>query len=176
MLLQLVIIAIIVGGLFVVARKALARAKAIERIDPFTLTDPWRSFVQDAQQAQKRFERIAASVTDGPLQARLGAVRERVDDGAASIWRIAQAGHQLQKMIREVADSNTEPVTRMRSRATETRDKLAALTASLDEAVARGAELATGQYAELDAVAHNVDDVVDELEALRQAVAEISNQ
>ncbi len=41
----------------------------------------------------------------------------------------------------------------MRAREEETRDKLAALTHNLDEAVARAAELATGQYTALDAVA-----------------------
>lgn len=145
-----------------------------ERRDPFTLTDPWRRFVQDATQAKTRFERIAASVEEGPLRDRLRDVEQRVDDGVAACWRIAQAGHQLHKMLRQVLDTDSESVARMRTRETETRDKLAALTRHLDEAVARAAEIATGQYAGLDAVASDVEHVVTDLEALRQAIAEIS--
>jgi cell division septum initiation protein DivIVA len=150
------------------------RRKRKERIDPFTLTDPWRSFVQDAQQAEARFGRIVSSVEDGPLRDRLRDVEERVREGVGECWRIAQSGYRLQKMVREVSDSASEPVTRMRARTNETSDKLAALTKSLDEAVARAAELATGQYAGLDAVANDVEHVVTDLEALRQAIEEIN--
>ena len=145
-----------------------------ERIDPFTLTDPWRSFVQDAQQAEARFGRIAESVDDGPLRDRLRDIDARVRDGVTACWRIAQSGYRLHKMVREVSDSNSESVTRMRVREAETRDKLATLTKNLDEAVARAAELATGQYAGLDAVADDVNHVVDDLEAFRQAIAEFA--
>ena len=145
-----------------------------ERIDPFTVTDPWRSFVQDAQQAEARYRRIVDSVQSGPLRDRLRDIEGRVHDGLLACWRIAQSGHQLHKMVREVADSGSESVTRMRARETETRDKLAVLTKNLDEAVARAADLATGQYAGLDAVADDVDAVVGDLEALRQALAEIA--
>lgn len=146
-----------------------------ERIDPFTLTDPWRSFVQDALQAERRFAGIVDSVEDGPLRDRLKDVDERLRDGVTACWRIAQAGYRLHKMVRSVADSTSESVTRMRAREADTRDKLAALTENLDEAVARAAELATGQYTALGTVADDVDDVVSDLEALRQAIAEISS-
>ena len=145
-----------------------------ERIDPFTLTDPWRSFVQDAQQAEARFRRIASSIEEGPLRDRLHDTEGRVRQGVGECWRIAQSGYRLQKMVREVSDSASEPVTRMRSRVTDTSGKLAALTHSLDEAVARAAELATGQYAGLDTVAGDVEHVVADLEALRQAIEEIN--
>ena len=145
-----------------------------ERIDPFTLTDPWRSFAQDALQAERRFARIVDTVEEGPLRDRLSDVDERVRDGVTACWRIAQAGYQLHKMVRAVDDTNSASVTRMRAREADTRDKLAALTKNLDEAVARAAELATGQYAALGTVADDVDNVVSDLEALRQAIAEIT--
>jgi hypothetical protein len=150
------------------------RRKKRERIDPFTLTDPWRSFVQDAQQAEGRFARISATVQDGPLRDRLGDIHQRVNDGLLACWRIAQSGHTLHKMVLQVADTNSESVTRMRAREADTRDKLATLTHNLDEAVARAAELATGQAAGVDTVADDVNNVVSDLEALRQAIAEIS--
>lgn len=150
------------------------RRKRRERRDPFTLTDPWRSFVQDATRAQARFERVIAVVADGPLRERLHDIERRVEDGVAACWRIAQAGHALNKTRRQVGGTQSEAVARMRAREDETRDKLAALTRGLDEAVARAAEIATGQFAGLDAMASDVDHVVADLEALRQAIAEVS--
>ena len=151
------------------------RRKRKERVDPFTVTDPWRSYVQDAQQAEARFGRIVSSVEDGPLRDRLRDIEERVREGVAACWRIAQSGHRLQKMVREVSDSSSESVTRMRARAQTTSEQLAALTENLDEAVARAAELATGQHAGLEAVAGDVEHVVTDLEALRQAIEEINS-
>ncbi|MEY2425328.1 MAG: hypothetical protein QOI61_900 [Actinomycetota bacterium] len=143
-------------------------------MDPFTLTDPWRSFVSSAKSAETRFARIVGTVEEGPLHDRLADVDERIQQGVAACWRIAQDGYRLHKMVLQVADSKSEAVTRMRAREAETRDKLAALVKNLDEAVARSAELATGQYAALDAVADDVNTVVGDLEALRQALAELS--
>ncbi len=87
------------GGVVALGRYALRRSAAIERIDPFTLTDPWRSFVQDAQSAQTRFGRIVAGCRTGPLRDRLGLVDERVGDGVRACWRIAQSGYLLHKMV-----------------------------------------------------------------------------
>jgi hypothetical protein len=160
-----------------VARTALSwfrRRKKKERIDAFTLTDPWRSFVQDAQQAKARFARIVATVQEGPLRGRLGDLDTRVEDGVRACWRIAQSGYQLHKTLLQVAGTDSESLTRMRAREDDTRQKLAGLTKNLDEAVARAAELATGQLSGLDAVADDVESVVGDLEALRQAIAEIS--
>jgi hypothetical protein len=145
--------------------RARRRARREARIDAFTLTDPWRSFVQDAQRAQSRFRRVLDSVEEGPLEERLSDIEERIGVGVAACWKIAQSGHRLHKLVLEVADSKSDSVTRMRSREAETRDKLATLTKNLDEAVARAA----------DSVATDVDGVVTELEALRQALAEIDS-
>jgi hypothetical protein len=150
------------------------RKKKKERIDPFTLTDPWRSFVQDAQQAHTRFGRIIGAVQSGPLRERLHDINERVDDGLQACWRIAQSGYQLHKTLLQVADTDSESVTRMRARESDTQQKLATLTKNLDEAVARAAELATGQLDGLDAMADDIESVVGDLEALRQAIAEVT--
>lgn len=146
-----------------------------ERIDPFTLTDPWRSFVQDAQQARSRFERIVDDVQEGPLRERLRDIETRVDDGLQACWRISQSGHQLRKTMAQVGPSTSEAVLRMRARQDETEQNLAALIHNLDEAVARAAELATGQYDGLDALTDDVNGVVGDLEALRQAIAEVDS-
>lgn len=171
---ELVVAIAIIAGVVFGARAAIKRGNAVERIDPFTLTDPWRSFVQDAQQARDRFDRIASGVEDGPLKERLGDIARRVGEGVTACWRIAESGHRLHKMVLEVGvRSESESVARMRQRETETRDKLAVLVGNLDESVARAAELATGQLSELDSVAGGVEAAVSELEAMRLAVVEI---
>jgi hypothetical protein len=146
-----------------------------ERIDPFTLTDPWRSFVQDAQSAKTRFERVTDRVEDGPLEERLREVEDRIADGVEACWRIAQSGFELQQTIRQVGPNTSDAVARMKAREDETELKLAALIKNLDEAVARAAELATGQLDGLDELTDDVNGVVGDLEALRQALAEIGN-
>jgi len=54
------------------------------------------------------------------------------------------------------------------------RDRLARIDAQLDEAVARALELSlqTGGSGDLDPLGNAVDDVVGELESLRQALEE----
>lgn len=171
-LIQGVTAIVVAAGVAVAGRFALRKGAAIERIDPFTLTDPWRSFVQDAQSAQSRFGRVVAGVQDGPLRERLSDIDGRITDGVRAAWRIAQNGHTLHKMILEVGGTS-DSVARMRDREKEFSDKLAALIKSLDEAVARAAELATGQLGGVDAVAEDVNGVVDDLEALRLSFEEV---
>ena len=90
--------AAVVGGLAWAARVALAvpRRPAGERIDPFRVGDPWRSFVQDALQAQARFDRTVSRMRGGPLQERLRDVGRRLSEGVTESWRIARQGDALQ--------------------------------------------------------------------------------
>src|SRR6476469_7224674 len=50
--------AVLLGGAAWLARVAFAvpRTPAGERVDPFAVGEPWRGFIQDAQQAQRKFE------------------------------------------------------------------------------------------------------------------------
>ncbi len=169
---EAVVAIVVVAG--IAALTLARRRRSSERVDAFTLTDPWRSFVQNAQSAESRFRRIAESVDEGPLRDRLGEIDERVRQGVTACWRIAQSGYRLHKVVLQVGDTDSESVARMRAQEAQTRDRLATLTKSLDEAVARAAELAADQHANLDAIASDVDGVVSELEALRQALSEVS--
>ncbi len=74
---------------------AVPKAKPEERIDPFTLPEPWRSSVVEALKAQVRYQSAVAAADAGPIRTRLEAIGERIDDGIHEAWRIARRGAQL---------------------------------------------------------------------------------
>jgi hypothetical protein len=176
-LVQAVTAVVVAGGVVAGWRVVQRKASAIDarRIDPFTLVDPWRGFVQSAQSAAARFDRIMASVDAGPLRDRLGEIDTQVGQGVDVCWRIAQQGHALHRTLLEVSAgaADSAPVARMRATEKTTADQLASLIKNLNEAVARAAELATSQTADLTPLAKDVTGVVDDLEALRQAILEV---
>jgi hypothetical protein len=207
-------LALLVGGAAWAARVAFAvpRRPAGEKIDPFQVGDPWRRFVQDAQQAERKFQGVVARARSGPIQERLQAIGRRIGDGVAECWRIAKQGDQLDGAIRslneqeiyqellevqeerrrnagnEQADSalaRTQAAIeaqlasgrRLRAVADDARNRLRLLNAQLDEAVARSLEISlqAGDVAQLGPLTEDVEGVVGDLEALRQALEETSD-
>ena len=66
-----------------------------DRIEPSTLSDPWKSYVIGAQQSKERFDRMVHDMADGPLKERLADLAARLDDGVAESWRIARRGNDI---------------------------------------------------------------------------------
>ena len=66
-----------------------------DRIEPFTLGDPWKSYVVGAQQSKERFDRMVHDMAAGPLKERLADLASRLDDGVAESWRIARRGNDI---------------------------------------------------------------------------------
>jgi hypothetical protein len=185
---------------------AIPRAPAAARIDPFTLSEPWRRFVTDALQARARFHEAVESAREGPMRDRLREIERRVDTGLDEVWRIARRGHALVDARRRVdpdqirrdiaateanadqpwASSSTMERTMESLRAQlatverlervigDADSRLRLLNARLDEAAARTIELSVQaeDVAELGGLGHDVDVMVDEMEALRQAIEE----
>ena len=179
---------------------AIPRHPRGERIDPFTLDDPWRKFVQAALQSQARYARAASSTAPGPLRDRLAEIGSRLDDGVQECWRIAKHGQALMEALgqldvaevrRELAEvegadgpsatrtaealrAQLASAERMGAVAEDARDRLRLLDARLDEAVARAIELSVGagDDAQLTGLGSDVDSLVAEMEALRQALEE----
>jgi hypothetical protein len=209
------------------ARVALAvpRGGRRERIDPFTLGEPWRRFVQGALQARARVSEGARRPPPGPLRDRLGEIGERVEVAVHEVWRIAQRGHALSQARRNLdpdairrqlaqleaagptvdevgppdALASYEPgtiepvasphdatlralraqletVERMDRVIDDSHARLRLLGARLDEAVARMLELSVhhaGDPASLGGLGADVEGVVADMEALRQALDEV---
>ena len=97
-------LALLAGAVAWAARVAMAvpRRPAGEKIDPFQVGDPWRRFVQDAQQAERKFQGVVARARSGPIQERLEAIGRRIGDGVSECWRIARQGDALDGALRSL--------------------------------------------------------------------------
>lgn len=188
---------------------AIPRAPRDERIDPFTLSEPWRHYVQDALQARTRFEEAVDGARSGPTKERLREIGERVSTGVREVWRIARQGHDLvdarqrldpDAIRRDIAATEANAgqpwaagstiertmqalrsqlgtVERLERVIGDADSRLRLLNARLDEAAARTIELAVQAHdvTELSGLGSDVDAMVEEMEALRQAIEETSS-
>jgi hypothetical protein len=84
------------------AVRMLPRSPRPERIDPFTVQEPWRRFVQEALQARNRIAAAVDRAPAGPLHDRLHEIAARVDTGVEETWLIAKRGQTLVRARRQV--------------------------------------------------------------------------
>lgn len=196
--------AVIVGVGVYAAGVALAMPRAPRRvaIDPFTVGEPWRHFVRDAQRARQQLVTTVRGTPSGPLRDRLQSIADRLDTGLAQGWQIAKRGDEIDAAIRRLeptrlrsrrstleaqaasdstanldaaiaaVDSQLETAGRLQQLSASTADRLRLSQARLDELVARAAEVSVGS-GNTEVFADDVDDLVLELEGLRQAVQEL---
>ena len=162
-----------IGALAWLVRVAtlLPRRARGARIDPMSISDPWRGFVREALDAQRRYRRAVSSANPGPLRERLVEIGQRIDAGVGEVWRVARRGDALVDAIANLdspsahheleaaqqaakaspgpsADatvaalqSQVDSADRLAAVATDAKDRLRLLDARLDEAVARAIEL-----------------------------------
>lgn len=167
-----------------------------ERVDPFTLQDPWRRSVQDALQARTRFRAAVGDTRDGPIRERLEDIARQVDRGVDEAWRVAKQGHALAQARRRIDTRRVEreltagpavegtadalraqldSAGRIDETIDDARGRLRLTNARLDEAAARAAELSLAAHdvGELQGLGADVDAVVTDLEALRLGLEEV---
>ena len=170
-------------------------------LDPFSVGEPWRQFVQGATRSGSKLHQTIEGAPAGPLRDRMESIGSRLDGGLRETWEIARRGDDIDSTIRrldptalrsklatleersgdtptpDLADAITsvenqlESVRRLELESKKTADRLRLTQTRLDELVSRAAEVAVGA-GDTDAYEHDVDDLVIELEALRQAVDE----
>lgn len=178
-----------------------ARRPRAERIDPFTIQEPWRLLVNKAQWTARRFAEAVGRTKAGPLRERLEEVQDRVDAAVREAWEVAKRGHSIDKAARAIdlssvraqlaaaeqagagpdqeaivrsLRSQVESAERLAAVAEDARTRLERLNAELDESVARAVELSVSGAHDgaLAPLGTDVEGVVHELEALRQALEE----
>lgn len=165
------------------------------RIDPFTVQEPWRQFVQGAQGSAIKLQQTIETANDGPLKDRMQAVRDKLEYGLDETWQIARRGHEIDQAIHrldptglksqldtlqdrpgateaiESLEAQLASVGRLREQSTRTANRLRLIQTRMDELVGRAAEVSIGA-ADTDAYEHDVEDLVVELDGLRLAVEE----
>lgn len=180
---------------------AMPKTKKRIVIDPFALSEPWRQLVQGAQAAQRKLRATVVAVDDGPLKDRLRDIAAQLDHGLDEAWAIARRGDEIDDAVRTLdptalrsklgtmeqrlaADpspeneaavasvrAQLESADRLKEQSAKTASTLRLTQTRLDELVARASEVRIGA-ADTDTYATDVDQVVLQLEALRQAVEE----
>lgn len=192
-----------IGAVVYVGAVALAMPKPAKPapLDPFTLSEPWRQFVQSAQRSKRQLTETVRASRAGPLRDRLQSVADRLDDAIVDSWQIARRGHEIDAVVRSLdpprlrskleslriqassvpsddltaaiasVESQLASADRLKQLSSSTVDRLRLSEARLDELVSRAAEVSIGASDTSD-FANDVDDLVLELEGLRLAVQE----
>lgn len=102
-------VAAVAGGLALGARMGFEMVRTREqRIDPFSLKDPWKRFVLDAQSAQGRYQRAVRRTRPGPLKDRLGELGQRIDQAVRECWRVACQGDALGTALGQLETNRVE--------------------------------------------------------------------
>jgi hypothetical protein len=192
------------AGVLLVRNRARAGAggatkQRAPRIDPFTLSDPWRRYVQRAQSSKLRFDRIVQGTKPGPMRDRLTDIGRQLDKGVEDCWRIASRGDEIDGALSNLKVSRTRnelaaaqaagttsessastiaslqaqlaAADRMQKVSDGTRDRLRLLDARMSEILTNATEVSVG--ATDDALlTDDVDGLLGELEALRTALEE----
>lgn len=180
---------------------AVPRAPRRPGINPRALDAPWRGLMEEILDAGRRFDTALAGVRAGPLRDRLAELGERLATGIDEAWRIASAGNSLaagrrqidtDRIVAELHAAESAPRTgrsdqtiaairaqlgsaeRLDRTISDTYDRLRLLDARIDETVTRTVELSVTQSDtdDLGDVGAEIESIVDDMEALRQAVEE----
>jgi hypothetical protein len=172
----------------------LRRGRRAGPVDPFTVGEPWRAFVLSARQSSRRYVQALSTVVAGPLRDRLTSVGQRVSAAESEIGQIARSGHALSAARRRIDDhglrrqlgtdpdpavvaavqSQLDAADRLDATIEATRTRLEVIDAQLGQAVTRAVEIAatSGATTALTGIDSDLATLVDEMEALRQALGE----
>ena len=127
-------VAVYVGAVLL----AVPRKPPKVAVDPFSVGEPWRQFVQAGQRSSRRLTETVRSITPGPLRDRLQDIADRLDEGLREGWEVAKRGDQIDKAVR------TLDPPRLRSRLDTLRKQVAA---GSTENLAAAIESTEGQLA-----------------------------
>lgn len=164
-----------------------------------TLREPWARYADEALASRDRFHETAEGA-GGAAGERMSAMTERIDRGVEAIFSVAARAQVLEDARRQLdptsalsdleslrADSTAadrpavrrtiesleaqvSAAQRVDAELVDTADQLGLLDARLDEAVTRAVELSVQGSPDLAGLDREVDDMVLDMEALRQAI------
>lgn len=188
------------GGVAALSKPRSLTTQTSRSLDPFTISEPWRQYVQGANRSRRALASTVADVRDGPLKERLGDIARQLDGAVEQASRIAKRGNEIDAAVKRIdptrlrsqlatlreqaaddrgdvqaaiasVESQLATSDRLKALSRSTADQLRLSQAQLDELVARAAEVGVGA-SDPNLYAHDVQDLNRELEALRLAVEE----
>ena len=173
-----------------------------DRQSPDVLPAPWSTLVVDATAARLRFDQVLQEVSAGPTRDRLRQLRGQVSDCVGRCDETAHRGVQLQRFadpvhvesarlrlvdaeedlrrrpddrhaveLAEAVRSELASAERLRALVDNTERSLRRLVSQLNDTVNRAAELGFSRSGQ----ASDLDEVVDELEALRRGFEDVES-
>ncbi len=175
------------------------------QIDPFTLSEPWRQLMQNAQGAGRKLRQTVSGASEGPLKATLQGIADQLERALSEAWQVAKRGDEIDDAVRRLdptalrsklgtlrerasaspspeaeaavasVERQLESSERLKRQSEETAAALRLTQTQLDELVARASEVRIGSL-DTAAYAKDVDDLVIKLEALHRAVEETSGR
>lgn len=188
------VVAVVLAGAGMLLRRRRPPRPRRPAIDPFVVGEPWRRHVSAALSAKRRYDALVSSTPAGPLRERLGTIGARIDDAVDEAWQVARRGNDLDNLVatlgrgalraklessavtdeeRTSLEAQLQAGDRIRATRDDADARLRLLTTRMGELVAQAAEVSVSSdpTAGLDSA---VEDVVVQLEALRQAVNELN--
>lgn len=84
------------------------RAGRPERIDPYTLQDPWLSHVRTSLTYRSKVRELAGTSRSGPLHDRLAEITGRVDTAVDEAWQIGKRGQALSQARSAISTSSVD--------------------------------------------------------------------
>ncbi len=193
------IVGLVLGYLAGLTAAVIIRHRDAERIDPFALGEPWRFFVRDALQARNRFRSTVDSLDAGPISEHLHDLSRQVDAGVDECWRIARRGQaitdarrtikrdKIQRQLDELGTGELDAAGERRRESLESQiassdhlgeilddaeRRLTVLDTRLEQSVTRAIDVAArlGDDLDLTTIEQDMNDLVGELESLRNAL------
>jgi hypothetical protein len=196
-------VAVGVGVALYAASVATAMPKGLPRanIDPFTLGEPWRQIMQQANGSGRKLRSTVAGTGGGPLKTTMQGVVDQLERGLGEAWAIARRGDEIDDAVRRLdptslrsklatlraqaaaspspehdaavasVERQIESAERLKVQSAEMAASLRLTQTRLDELVARASEVQVGAV-DTAAYQRDVDDLVVKLEALHQAIEE----
>lgn len=195
-----IVVALVAVGVTTRARRTRKPAGERPSIDPFAVGEPWRQYVQRAQRSERNLATIVDGLDAGPLRTQLLTIANRLDTGVEETWRIARRGDDIDAMVRQLdptmlrarldvarggpggdgtpdqqaidaVQRQLDTVGRLEAKSAETARRLQMTQLRVEELVSRAAEVSVGT-ADTDRYASDVENLVVELETIRQAIDE----
>ena len=85
-----------VGSVFA----AMPRSASPPAIDPFTLSEPWRRLIQQAQASKRKLRSTIDGLDDGPLRQQMRSIDDQLEHALAEAWQIARRGDEIDEVVR----------------------------------------------------------------------------